>query len=376
MYSACLYCSHSLATNEVIEAFPVGRRLAFDGAKGRLWVVCPSCQRWCLAPIEERWEAIESCEREFRAARVRASTAEIGLVRLREGLELVRIGAPILPELAAWRYGRQFSVRRRKAIAVGIGAAGLAAAGSAAAVSSGLVSAWIGLVAMGVVPVFHVTALAGFAAYSLVDGLRAVPVQVDGRTVRVYRADLRETHLVASDTGAGWGLRLKHAYGRTVLTGDEAVRAASRLLARANGAGAAGYMVDSSVRRLVEAPSLDAFIRDRARHADGIASQFVERKREWLAALEQNSFTAGKFDETANPAGLPRMEPAMRLALEMALHEQSERVALEGELAPLLAAWREAEVIAGIADALLTPPSVATRLDELQRTRSRDTLGQ
>lgn len=36
MYSTCLFCKNSLGANEVIEHFPVGRRLAFDAAKGRL----------------------------------------------------------------------------------------------------------------------------------------------------------------------------------------------------------------------------------------------------------------------------------------------------------------------------------------------------
>jgi hypothetical protein len=43
-----------------------------------------------------------------------------------------------------------------------------------------------------------------------------------------------------------------------------------------------------------------------------------------------------------------------RLALEMAAHEESERRALEGELGELEEAWREADEIATIADALLT----------------------
>ncbi len=43
-----------------------------------------------------------------------------------------------------------------------------------------------------------------------------------------------------------------------------------------------------------------------------------------------------------------------RLALEMAAHEESERRALEGELEELEAAWREADEIATIADALLS----------------------
>ena len=116
MYSTCLFCKRNLGANEAIEQFPIGRRLAFDGAKGRLWVVCRKCERWNLTPLEERWEAIEECERSFRETKLRVSTDEIGLARLGEGLELVRIGKPLRPEFAAWRYGDQFGRRRRKNI--------------------------------------------------------------------------------------------------------------------------------------------------------------------------------------------------------------------------------------------------------------------
>ena len=366
MYSACLYCSRSLGVNEVIERFPIGRRLAFDVTKGRLWVVCPSCQRWCLSPIEERWEAIEECERAFREARVRASTSEIGLVRLREGLELVRIGAPPKPEMAAWRYGREFTSRRRKAVAVTAGVAGVAALGGAAAIVTGAATAYLGLFAFGPA-VAHITGLAGFIGYSAYDSARAISLQVDGKTVRVYRADLRESHLIPTDDPVGWGVRLKHAYARTTLAGDDAMRVASRLLARANGSGAAEHVVDSSMRRLIEAPSVHAFLRTTARHAGALADDFAERKREYMRAFERNAFTAGKFDETANPAGFSRMAAPVRLAVEMALHEESERVALQGELAPLVAAWREAEEIAGIADRLLVPPAIDARIDALRQ---------
>jgi hypothetical protein len=53
-----------------------------------------------------------------------------------------------------------------------------------------------------------------------------------------------------------------------------------------------------------------------------------------------------------------KMEATVRLALEMAAHEESERRAFEGELAALEEAWREAEEIASIADRLLIPESV------------------
>jgi hypothetical protein len=46
----------------------------------------------------------------------------------------------------------------------------------------------------------------------------------------------------------------------------------------------------------------------------------------------------------------------------MALHEGTERVALEGDLAALQRAWEEAEEIAAIADNLLLPSWVQQRL--------------
>jgi hypothetical protein len=116
MYSTCLFCKTDLGANEAIEHFPVGRRLAFDAAKGRLWVVCRKCERWNLTPVEERWEAIEECERAYRGTKLRVATDQIGLARLSEGLELVRIGQPLRPEFAAWRYGDQFGRRRRKSM--------------------------------------------------------------------------------------------------------------------------------------------------------------------------------------------------------------------------------------------------------------------
>ncbi len=43
MFRRCIAWSSDLGTNEAIEDFPVGRRLAFDASKGRLWVVCGRC---------------------------------------------------------------------------------------------------------------------------------------------------------------------------------------------------------------------------------------------------------------------------------------------------------------------------------------------
>ena len=60
MYATCIFCTRPLGSNQVVEHFPVGRRLAFDGEKGRLWVICRKCLRWNLTPIKERVAEIAS----------------------------------------------------------------------------------------------------------------------------------------------------------------------------------------------------------------------------------------------------------------------------------------------------------------------------
>ncbi len=63
MTRVCFFCQRALPANDSLEQFPVGRRVAFDPERGRLWAVCPACARWNLAPIEERWEALEELEK-------------------------------------------------------------------------------------------------------------------------------------------------------------------------------------------------------------------------------------------------------------------------------------------------------------------------
>ena len=55
------------------------------------------------------------------------------------------------------------------------------------------------------------------------------------------------------------------------------------------------------------------------------------------------------------PGYIDKMPDPTKLALEMALHEEEERRALEGELWRLERAWEEAEEIAAISDSLLLP---------------------
>src|SRR5256885_7300480 len=187
MYTHCIYCHADLGNNSVIETFPVGRRLAFYAAKGRLWAVCRKCERWNLTPLEERWEAVEDCERRFRAARKRVSTENIGLARLDEGLELVRIGEPLRPEFAAWRYGDQFGRRRRRALVLG----------TTVGVFTGAVL--VGHVATGVAAGGAVQGLQallnGFNAFRAIRVVARVPVS-GGRLLKLRLTHLTKARLV------------------------------------------------------------------------------------------------------------------------------------------------------------------------------------
>ena len=67
--------------------------------------------------------------------------------------------------------------------------------------------------------------------------------------------------------------------------------------------------------------------------------------------------------------GLYGLPAPQRLALEMALHEESERRALDGELGELERAWREAEEISGYpTEILLVSPGVRTSIDQIRDT--------
>jgi hypothetical protein len=352
MYSTCLFCHGALGDNHAVEQFPVGRRLAFDAAKGRLWVVCPRCARWNLTPVEERWEAIEQCERLYRGTRLRASTDNVGLARLRDGLELVRIGSPLRPEFAAWRYSAKFGRRRRDAqLVAGAGAALTVAAGVAAAPILGPVLAMgaISVVAvpgittvMAVIPIVGTLALRDYLQHDRIIG-RVVGPRLRVLTVRAKHLDYAE--LRVRGDGSEASLTLPHDGGWTDLEGGVALRTLAQLMARANRLGATQAQVRDAVRDVDDAGSAASYL---AR---------TSTKGGW-----RRTRIMSLLNEMRGLRAL-RLSPSERLALEMALNEESEYRALEGELAQLEQAWRDAEHIAGIADNLLLPQSVERWLD-------------
>src|SRR5439155_261040 len=86
---------------------------ALDEWKGRLWVICPKCARWNLAPLDDRLEQIEALARAANSGRVAAATEHVALIRW-QSYDLVRVGKPRRMEFATWRYGERLKARRRE----------------------------------------------------------------------------------------------------------------------------------------------------------------------------------------------------------------------------------------------------------------------
>lgn len=341
MYSHCIFCKRELGHNEVIETFPLGRRLAFDEARGRLWVVCRGCGRWNLSPLEERWEAIEQCERLYGDTRTRVATENIGLAHASDGTELVRIGKPQLPEFAAWRYGEQLVQRRQRYwfAAVGTGAAIIVLAG-------------IPLVA-------GMSAISVLQIPNIVNAVRsrrtiARVTTSSGEEKKVRPWDIAGLDLFAE--GGKWFLDVSHVGGQTRLEGDAAARTAALLLPHINASGAKPEQVQAAVREIEQTPNADQLFLHTAERVQ------PKPDNKWVAEY------SARTGRRVRPAGLnlSKAPVEIRLALEMAAHESQERRALEGELAELEAMWRDAEEIASISDNLLLP----ARISELFKGRT------
>jgi hypothetical protein len=337
MYSTCLFCHSDLGRNDSIAFMPIGRRIAFDAVKGRLWVVCTGCGRWNLTPFEERWEAVEQCERLFHSTRLRVATDNVGLAQPRWGFELVRIGAALYPEIAAWRYGTKLLHRA--------------------------------------------PTMAGYAQSLGVNRravmrIRTLPrrhealVRLDdreGARIIVRYAHLPHAELLRPDKDQTWRLRVRHDQGVTVLDGATAMKVARVLLTALNDGSASEEMVRTAVNKLDDAGHSDNYFNRVAALALGSSwgrlpvvrralledpsPQRTQAER-LIVRLTTRTFWSRGGTGSEERTLLHAVPDVDRLALEMAANEDAERHALAGELAQLQEAWREAEEIAAIADRL------------------------
>ncbi len=326
MYSTCLHCHGALGRNERFAGLPVGRRLAFDPGKGRLWVVCGRCGRWNLTPLEERWEVVEECERAFRDTRLRSSTDNVGLARLADGVDLVRIGTPLRPEMAAWRYGLTLLRRRRRALIPAIGVT-VAAVGGNVLFTAGVIG--LGTTVLGVGGGFALIAASMRRTWNPLVRL------ADGSARRLRGRESESVRLVPD--GDSYAIHWDASGSPAMLHGTDADRALRSILAGANSRGGSATETAAAVSLL---------------DAAGGPERFVQR--------------LARASERHDAHGVMLLPTDLRLGLEMALHEESEKGSLAGEIAALENEWRTAEEIAGIADDLLLPAVIRARFTTRQ----------
>ena len=354
MYSTCLFCTKDLGTNEVIETLPIGRRLAFDAAQGRLWVVCRHCAKWNLVPFESRLESIDACERLFRDTPTRYSTDNIGLARVKEGLELVRIGSAMRPEFAGWRYGEQYKRRRRNAYLMG---------GAGIAVGFGVMAA---INAAG-----FAVAAGGYGSYMILKagweaGLnRKARIKIadpaSERAVKLDRANLKQATISWEHGTASLDL----PYPKLKLIGDPMLTFG-------------GAELQSVGRRITAGLNMLSGKGEELDEATTILAQQKGDLSKWLR-IRTNSH-CGPYGEnqgwddpgTGSPAQwhmytrpylvLDKLPARDRLAIELWMNEDIERQWLEGELTLLEREWRQAEELAKISDALALPETADEEL--------------
>lgn len=347
MYSVCLSCSRPFPG--VSFAFmPAGRTLAFDPQRGRMWVVCDRCTRWNLVPLEDRWEALELAEEAFMTSSRRHQSGNIGVAELSGDRRLIRIGAADMGELALWRYSRRLQSRRR--ISFVRESADRFVRYVAPVFVGGIVipSAVASLPLAAALPT---AALAGAASTLPARALwrqRARHVLVITAEQSVYRvADALGATLNLASNGdasvwldvaplnevrrtARWAFGVDPIRKPVLITGADARRFLRRVLVVLNQRGATEETVEAAIATILRHGGPRDFVSEMARQEVGVGGR--RRRR---------------------PASAPRLiSPTDGIALEIALNEESERLALEGESATLSLAWEEAEVIAGIADAL------------------------
>jgi len=329
LYTRCIVCAARFEPNGELEHLPHGRRLAFDPARGRLWVVCRTCRRWSLTPIEDRWEALEELEKlATDKAHLLSQTDNIAL--LRHGpLEIVRVGKAHLSEEAWWRYGRELASRRESWQKLGF--AGTLAAGAV------LVGSW----ATGGITFFGAWLIMGHGSETFRNGARwlrfgSTAWQGEQRCERCG-APLRTIHY--RDRGA-LGLLPGEAAGEIELVsrcdrcgtyrdggvhlrGEEADRTLRRVLAYHHFAGASERRVMSAARLIQEAGS----------------------PRDLSRILVKEGRRLGDLRRTGS------------IALEIATNEATEQRLLSLELAELESHWKREEELAAIVDGELSPVS-------------------
>ncbi len=328
MYTHCLVCHAPFPKNEELEYFSTSTRVAFDAERGRLWAVCRSCKRWSLAPIEDRWEALEELNKIVRdRAKLLSQTDNVSLLRAGE-LDVIRVGRANLTEEAWWRYGQELTQRaakHQKLTFLGTAAAGAAIAGGWATGGVTWLGAWL-LWENAPKQVTHAARWLRFGGNAW-RGTRQC-----GRCGQVFRnLAFRDRAQLILSPGEAPGDALSVTQrcptcgdlgeGGLHLGGKEGEYVTRRLLAYHHHTGASEKRVRSATRLIEEAGSPEDLTR------------IVIKEGRRLGDLQRTG----------------------AIALEIAANDSAEQRLLELELAEVEAHWKEEEELASIIDGELTP---------------------
>jgi hypothetical protein len=254
------------------------------------------------------------------------------------------------PEFAAWRYGDQFGRRRRRQMMIagaGVGALGAVVVGGMAAGASVGGLWWL---------------LARMARAAVNGNPQSVIARIptaDHQLLKVRLGHLSET-TVDRGTSSPIAIDLRHETGRWRFEGRDAMRVAATLMPKVNRFGGTKQTVADAVTALEQRQGPEGYLESLVRLAPKVTRAPDKPARRLTLMHDMPEY--GLF-------GLSRVH---RLAFEMALHEEAERRAMEGELAELERAWRDAEEIAGIADDLLVPASVDLKIAQIRGGASSD----
>jgi hypothetical protein len=322
----CLACSREFPPTAELEFLSVGRRVAFDADRGRLWIVCSWCGHWSLAPIEERWEAVEELERRARGrSTVLGATDRISLLAL-GGLEAIRVGPAPAREEAWWRYGKALRGRRLRYDAVTRVGGTLAAV----AVTGAVTGFALLLPEVALLKWRSIRAATGNARRSGAEAAESFE-----RRFRYGRMAWRGSAPCLSCGDRLVELTFQDR-GRALLHPDHTVRIRCQRCRSAQGGHViAGFEAEHLTRRLLAYENV-AGADDRQ-----------------LAAAVELIRTGGVG--TGDIRSLRRGPPEMLIGLELLVAERREARALGWEIADLQVRWETAEALAQIIDWDLTP---------------------
>jgi hypothetical protein len=198
------------------------------------------------------------------------------------------------------------------------------------------------------------------------DAVLARTLDEHGTPIVIRYGHLGAAELIRPERDEPWRLVVRHDGGVARLSESDGLRTAGKMLASLNFGVASNAEVQHAIAKLDEAGDREGYFTRVASLAmrthwgrvpdapdEGLiepaASSFAERIALQLANRSFWGRGGTGSDETTPLYRLPGVD---RLALEMASNEDIERRALEGELAALAAAWKEAEEIAEISDEL------------------------